>query len=217
MATISTSVKLVDPRDLLELMRQHPLTAPFNLTLYSEQHGRKGLLEAIHAVCAPLDNEKLCTPDCYHRWEESLSNSLLTNQPVVHSCAQGFLCFTIPLPKGKGLPDYLIGGGVFERNRSINSNRDEDDSPTTDDAMVESGQYPQVLSMPGAESIAEEISRALPRLLNQQVHALSLTRTTQRLEAVQKLAHDLADCKNSDQAVAIVSEALVVLFDLPKF
>jgi len=215
-ATISTSVKLVDPRDLLELMRQHPLTAPFNLTLYSEQHGRKGLLEAIHAVCAPLDNEKLCTPDCYHRWEESLSNSLLTNQPVVHSCAQGFLCFTIPLPEGKGLPGYLIGGGVFERNQSINSNRDEDDSPTTGDAMVESGQYPQLMSMPGAESIAEGISRALPRLLNQQVHALSLTRTTQRLEAVQKLAHDLADCKNSDQAVAIVSEALVVLFDLPK-
>jgi diguanylate cyclase (GGDEF)-like protein len=70
--------------------------------------------------------------------------------------------------------------------------------------------------MAEAESSAEELSRALPRLLNQQAHTLSLTRTTQRLEAVQKLARDLAVCEESEQAVAIVSEALVVLFNLPK-
>ena len=216
MVTISTSIKLVDPRDLLELLRRHPLTAPFALALYSEQYGRKGLLEAIHAVCSPLDRERLCTPDCYQHWEESLSQGLLANQSIVHSCPQGFLCFTIPLPGGKGLPEYLIGGGVFERNRSIDSNREEKNEPITDDAMIESGQQPQLMSVPEAKSIVEEIARTLPRLLNQQVHALSLTRTTQRLEAIQKLARDLADGKNSNQAIDIVSEALVVLFDLPK-
>jgi diguanylate cyclase (GGDEF)-like protein len=82
--------------------------------------------------------------------------------------------------------------------------------------MIKSGQHPQLMSVPEAESIAKEISRTLPRLINQQVYALSLDRTTQRLEAVQKLARDLAGCKNSNQAIGIVSEALVVLFDLPK-
>lgn len=216
MALTGTSVRLVDPRDLLEMLRRHPLTAPFNLTLYSEQHGRKGLREAIHTVCHPLDSERLCTPDCYQDWKESLSRSLLTNQPIVRSCPQGTLCFTMPLPESKELPDYLIGGGVFERNPAINRNMEALDRSANNAVRIEPGQNSQLLSISEAESIAEEISRALPRLLDQQVYALSLARTTQRLEAVQRLARDLADCEDSEQAAAIVSEALVVLFDLPK-
>ena len=216
MALTSTSIKLVDPRDLLEMLRQHPLTAPFNLTLYSEQHGRKGLVEAISAVCSPLDGEILCTPECYQGWEENISQALMANQPVVRSCPQGFLCFIIPLPESKELPDCLIGGGVFERDTTTSHSIERTDWPATDETLIESGQHPQLINMSDAESAAEEIFRALPRLLDQQVHTLSLSRTTQRLEAVQKLARDLAVCENSEQAVAIVSESLVVLFNLPR-
>jgi diguanylate cyclase (GGDEF)-like protein len=211
----STSIKLVDPRDLLEMLRQHPLAAPFNLALHSEQHGRKDLLEAIHTVCAPLEGESLCTPECYRSWEESVSQALLANQPIVHSCSQGSICFIIPLPENGNLPDCLIGGGVFEQkvtNRTI-----EITQPSTpDDLTINPAVHPQLISMSEAESITEEIFRALPRLLDQKVHTLGLSRTTQRLEAVQKLARELADCEESEQAVAIVSEALVVLFNLPK-
>jgi len=214
-ALTSTSVKLVDPRDLLEMLRQHPLTAPFSLALYSEQHGRKGLQEAIRTVCSPLEDESLCTPECHRSWQESVSQALLANQPVVHSCLQGFLCFIIPLPENKNLPDCLIGGGVFER-KVTNRAAEESEQSAIDELTVKATQQPQLISMSEAESIAEEIFRTLPRLLNQQVHTLSLTRTTQRLEAVQKLARDLADCEESEQAVAVVSEALVVLFNLPK-
>lgn len=211
MAITGTSSKLVDPRDLLEILCQHPLTAPFNLAFYSEKHGRKGLQDAISAVCSPLDGEILCTSECYQDWQETLSQALLTNQPVVCSCPQGFLFFTISLPENKGLPDFLIGGGVFERNTNNNSGRE-----ATHGTIIESGHYPQLVSVSEAESIAEEVSRALPRLLEQQSHTLSLTHTTQRLEAVQQLARDLTDCDDSEQAVTIVSEALVILFNLPK-
>ena len=213
MALTGTSTKLVDSRDLLDMLRQHPLTAPFNLALYSERHGRKGLLEAIRAVCSPLDGDIPCPSECYQGWVKKTSQALLANQPIVHSCTQGFLCFTIPLPENKGLPDCLIGGGVFERNITIKRG---DEKLADDDFFIESGQLPQLLSLSEAQSIVEEISRALPRLVDQQVHALSLGRTTQRLEAVQKLARDLAGCMEKEQAVAIISEALVVLFDLPK-
>jgi len=214
-ALTSTSVKLVDPRDLLEMLRQHPLATPFNLALYSEQHGRNGLLDAIHTVCSPLEGESLCTPECQRSWEESISQALLANQPVVHSCSQGFLCFIIPLPENDNLPDCLIGGGVFERNIT-NRAIEKAKQPATDDLTIKPAQRPQLISMSEAESMTEEISRALPRLLDQKVHTLGLSRTTQRLEAVQKLARELADCEESEQAVAVVSEALVVLFNLPK-
>ena len=216
MTLTGTSIKLVDPRDLLEMLRHHPLTTPFNLALYSEQHGAKGLLEAINTVCSPLEGESLCTPECCRDWEGSVSQALLANQPVVHSCSQGFLCFIIPLPENKGLPDCLIGGGVFEQSTSLNRGLEETERSAAEVALFEAGQQPPLISLPEAESITEEIFRALPRLLDQQVHTLSLTRTTQRLEAVQKLARELADCKETAQAVAVVSEALVVLFNLPK-
>ncbi len=216
MTLTGTSVKLVDPRDLLEMLRHHPLTVPFSLSLYSEQHGRKGLMDAIRTVCSPLEDENLCTPECYHVWEEKTSQALLTNQPVVHSCTQGFLCFITPLPENKNLPDCLIGGGVFERKVMTNRTVEAAESSASDAVTIVSTQHPQMISISEAETIAEEVFRALPRLLDQQVHTLSLTRTTQRLEAVQKLARDLADCEESEQAVTVVNEALVVLFNLPK-
>jgi len=214
-ALTGPSVKLVDPRDLLELLRQHPLTAPFNLALYAEQHGRKGLLQAIREACSPFDGKILCTADCFHSWEESLSQALLTNQPVVRSCPRGFLCFIIPLPDSKDLPDCLVGGGVPARNTASRAGADDGDLPPAAEVIIEA-EAPRLPSLSEAEAIAEEIFRALPRLLDQQVHTLSLARTTRRLEAVQKLARDLADSKDSEQAMAIVSEALVVLFNLPR-
>lgn len=216
MALTGTSIKLVDSRDLLDMLRQHPLTAPFNLALYSERHSRKGLLDAIRGVCSPFDGEVLCTSKCFQDWEHNIDQAILTNQPIVHSCAQGALCFTIPLPECKNLPGCLIGGGVFERKTMVKRSDGGVERLTVDGPVAGPAQELQRISMPEAQAIVEEMSRALPRLVEQQVHALSLARTTQRLEAVQKLARDLAGCMESEQALAIVSEALVVLFDLHK-
>jgi diguanylate cyclase (GGDEF)-like protein len=215
-ASTGTSSKFVDSRDLLDLLRQHPLTQPFNLALCSERHGRKGLLQAIHAVCPSLDGDNRCASECYQHWQQNLSQALLANQPIVHSCDQGVLCFTIPLPEGKDLPDSLIGGGVFEREATIRREIKGIDWSTKNESKIDPKRQPQSISMLEAQTLIEELSRTLPRLVDQQVHALSLDRITQRLAAVQKLARDLADGMEREQALAIVSEALVVLFDLPK-
>ncbi len=217
MALTGTSSKLVDPRDLLEVLRQHPLTEPFNLALYSEENGRKILQEKVSSVCSPLESDNLCSPECYRGWEELISQALFTKQPVVDTCPRGLLRFTIPLPERKVVPDCLIGGGVLVRKSTVNQ-----DAKAINGLKVVHGvntapeQSPQLISMSEAESSVEEIFRVLPQLLEQQVHTLSLTRTTQRLEAVQKLARDLTECEESEQAVAIAREALVVLFNLPK-
>jgi diguanylate cyclase (GGDEF)-like protein len=212
-----TSSNLVDPRDLIEMLNQHPLTAPFNLALYSEENGRKGLVDAIHDVCSPLEGEHPpCIQECYKLWEETTSQALMSNQPVVSVCPQGALCLSIPLPANNELPDCLLGGGVFEQGFVEHSANDEnkaviklgDESISTD--------VPQLASRNETEAVSEEIFRALPRLLDQQVSTLGLSRTTQRLEAVQKLARDLTTCDEREKAIEIVSEALVVLFNLPR-
>ncbi|MGW8312968.1 MAG: sensor domain-containing diguanylate cyclase [Desulfuromonadales bacterium] len=213
-ALSGTSVKLIDPRDLLDILRQHPLTSPFNLTLYSEQNGRKGLHQAIREVCAPFDDAIRCISSCLQGWEDALSQALLTSQPVVRKCEQGLVCFIIPLPEHRGLPECLIGGGMIE-GEPQNSDHAEAIDLEAGGSAGENSFFNTLLSLSQADAIAEEIARALPRLIDQQVLALSLARTTQRLEAVQKLSRDLAGCEDCDQAIALVSESLVVLFDLP--
>ncbi len=216
MALTGPSVKLVDPRDLLEMLRQHPLTAPFKLIFYAEQHGRKGLQQAIRDICSPLDGEIQCLTECYQDFALGISQALMAKQPVIRACPQGFVCFIIPLPENKDLPDCLIGGGVFERKKALRANQEGLNFPAAKDTVIQARQAPQLISLTEAESVAEKLFRALPRILEQQVHTLSLSRTTLRLEAVQKLARDLADCADSEQAVALVSEALVVLFNLSR-
>ena len=152
MAVPGTFNNLVDPRDLLEMLRQHPLTAPFNLALYSEQHGRKGLVDAIHSICSPLDGEPKCINECYQAWEDELSQALLSNQPVVRTCPQGFLFFSIPLPNSKGLPDCLIGGGVYEQKASTARALENSDNPVNGDSL---DLAPPLFSLSETESAAE--------------------------------------------------------------
>lgn len=213
MVLTGTSVKLVDPRDLLVMLRQQPLAAPFNLTLYSARYGRKGIVQAIQAVCSPFDGAQPCFPDCCRSWETSFNQALQENQPVVRACPQGLLYFIVPLPRGQGLPDLLIGAAScrLETTASATPELTAGGKPAP-----ASGLSMRSISPATAEAASAELFLSLPQLLEQKLHTLSLARTTQRLEAVQKLGRDLADCRDSEQALSLVGEALVVLFDLPR-
>ena len=208
--------KLVDPRDLLEMLRQQPMAQPFNLAFYSERQGRQGLSEAIHSVCAPLKQNIFCTSECYRDWIKNLHQARSQNRPVVSACPQGLLYFVIFLPQDRGLPDYLIGGGVFDRQALIHHETRVHATHRSEQSVGQPGLAPRFLNIQEAESSVKKMSHLLPKLLDLQVHELSLKRTTQRLEAVQKLNRDLKDCPDIDQSVALVSEALVVLFNLSR-
>jgi len=216
LVTTGLSDKLVDPRDLLEMLHRHPLMAPFNLTFYSEQNGRKGLMAAIREICVPLGGDASCTPDCYRGWEEKLSQVFLAKQISVRSCAHGFLCFIMPLPRNRNLPDYLVGCVAFEHQGRVTHLKRAQNAGGAETTIVKSKQLSRPVTASEAELAIKEISHTLPKILDGQIHALSLSRTTQRLEAIQKLNRDLADCTDIDQAMDIISEALVVLFNLPR-
>jgi diguanylate cyclase (GGDEF)-like protein len=141
---------------------------------------------------------------------------LPAKQLSVRSCAHGFLCFVIPLPENRNLPDYLIGCVAFEHHgRVTHVERAQPlDEPGT--TIVKQKQHSRPVSASEAELAIRKIPQILPQILDRQIHILSLSRTTQRLEAVQKLNRDLSDCTDIDQAMDIVSEALVVLFNLPR-
>jgi len=208
--------KLVDPRDLLEMLHSNPLLTPFKLTFYSERQGRKGLMDAVREICVPLDGGTTCTPDCYQKWEEKLARVMPAKQLSVRSCAHGFLCFVMPLPQHKNLPDYLIGCVAFERQGRVTHVAPTQPAEEPGTTIVNPKHHSRPVSASEAELAIRKIPQILPQILDRQIHILNLSHTTQRLEAVQKLNRDLADCTDVDHAMDIVSEALVVLFNLPR-
>ena len=197
------------------MLHRNPLLTPFKLTFYSERQGRKGLLDAVREICVPLSDGTTCTPDCYQRWEEKLARIMPAKQLSVRSCAHGFLCFVMPLPAHKNLPDYLIGCVAFERQgRVTHVAPTQPDEPGT--TIANQKHHSRPVSASEAELAIRKIPQILPQILDRQIHILNLSHTTQRLEAVQKLNRDLAECTDVNHAMDIVSEALVVLFNLPR-
>ena len=194
--------KLVDQRDLLELLNQHPLTAPFKLAFYSTHQTRDEFVSTINSVCQPQGTNQTCVTTCYSLWQECISQAIESKQPQIRVCTQGFICFAIPLSRSSDLPECLIGGGVLEQTFAATPR----DKSASSNEIIDSSSSSLLVSLPEAESLTEEIVLTLPHLLNKQIHALSLQRTTRRLEAVKKLSRDLSECRETQQALDIVSK-----------
>jgi diguanylate cyclase (GGDEF)-like protein len=214
---VTAKTSLIDLRDLLDLLRRHPLPTPFNLAIFSEQQGTEKLREAIRSTCRPINDELLCDRCCCERWEDTVNQALVTNGPEVHRCPHGFLNFAIPFPVSEGIPDCLLGGGIREHEPSQEFLKKLADQPDEIRAMIlDEWQKLPAASTHETQGIAEEIFRILPRLLDQHLHNLSLARITERLSTAQEITRDLDRCRTSEEILDMISEALVVMFDLPK-
>ncbi len=205
---------LIDPRDLLDILRQHAHAAPFNLALYSQNSGPGGLWQAVRTTCFER-NEGPCTKECLHVWQEGVKQSIQSNKPIVIACPRGRLGFVVPFPQHIDLPDCLIGAGLEDRKTHLNTHVDEENHHRSM-MIFEDTENLNLSPRQQADAFANEIHSTLPGLLDQQLQTVCLARTTQRLNAVREISRDLARCNNAEQALEITIEALIVLFDLPK-
>lgn len=203
---------LIDLRDLLELLRRHPLPTPFQLAFYSEPQGKDGLGDSVASVCRSVLDHKQCTNECLQDWDDLISLALLSDRPQIHCCPRGFLGFAIPLPSIDTPPDCLLGGGVLERPIDAGQALAEHKPAATD------GRLPvPAVTREEARQIADQVFGLLPTLLEQPLlHDLGLARATERLIASREIARELSSCTSAGDAIALLSEALVVLFDLPR-
>jgi diguanylate cyclase (GGDEF)-like protein len=203
---------LVDMRELSDLLHRYHLTTPYRLALHAEGDGQAHLVESIHAICRPVAGQKLCSQRCVQQWEELIDQAAVSKRPQVGSCEHGFLGFAVPLTSDGANPACLLGGGVRERlstPAAVPTARPGEPAAEASSALPTG-------TRDGARKAAEEIARLLPQLLDQQLHAHTLKHLTERLGAIREVVRELGRCPTAVETVALVTEALVVLFELPR-
>lgn len=201
---------LIDLRELHDLLHRHHAALTFHLAIYEEGVRQEPLADIVTALCRPPGGQPPCSQRCLQQWEDLVTLAMVSNRPQLHSCAQGLLGFAIPLPGDRRKPACLLGGGVRER-------------PTAPAAAAGPRQHPAgaapalpTATRAEAQRLVEQLAQLLPQVLDQQLQKLSLTHISERLAATREIVRELPRCSSDAEAIALVSEALVMLFDLPR-
>jgi len=200
---------LIDLRELFDLLRRQQLKIPFRLALYSETDRDSKLPDIIAAISRLVGGQKLCNQRCVQQWEDLIDLTMVSNRPQVHRCSHGFLGFAIPLSGDYSTPACLLGGGVLERLPGTAN------SPPAVPTAGEPAAPPSA-TREVTRKIAEDIHHLLPQLLDQKLNKQTLEHTTDRLAALREVVRELGRCASYSQAFSLASEALVVLFNLPR-
>ncbi len=207
----------IDPRDLFRLLRRQHSSLPFNLSFYAENRQSMSLRQAVLAACCPLEGNVCCTEDCQHLWQSSLDKALLAKTPQIHLCPKQFLGFVLPLQRGDAPVGFLLGGGLREKAaHSVLAGPSIDDDKTTTLRTANQSSRALTATVDEAASVVDEIFQLLPRLLEQQLHPMSLARMTKSLESARFLAREIAQCGSAEDAIGMAAETLAVLFDVPR-
>jgi diguanylate cyclase (GGDEF)-like protein len=203
---------LIDLRELLDLLRRTHPTFPYRLALFSEAEGKGRLADTLRTLCPPIGGQTPCNQPCVQQWEDLIDLATVSKRPQTHRCQGGFLGFAIPLASDDNLPACLLGGGVRE------SQPDTAGIPTIGKKTTPPGESANLPTVTREElrRTAEEIFQLLPQLIDQRLHGLSLKHVTDRLVAIREVTRELGRCPSVDEAVALVTETLVFLFDLPR-
>ncbi len=194
----------IDLRDLFELLRRHHLTLPFQLAVYAERE--QPLADTIPSICRRDPGQPPCSARCLEQWADLVDLAMVSNRPQTHSCAQGMLGFAMPLPGSDRQPACLLGGGLREARPA----------PAAPSGAGPLAGHPPCATRLETHRLAEEIFRLLPQLFDRQLQKLSLAHISDRLAATREIAREVGRCTSDAEAAALVSEALVVLFDLPR-
>lgn len=127
------------------------------------------------------------TDDCRDTHSRALAEILRNQQALAYHCGGGRVNLAIPFRDADDLPWCLFG------TTSANP-----------PSLAEAGRS------------GEAIQRLLPSLLAANLDTLALDRASARLQAVTEVSAAIDQAETPDDAAALLSEALVVLFDLPR-
>lgn len=209
----------VEPQALLESLHDYATLSKFGLALYCREEGVLAALGRRENLCSISECKPLCNNTCGYDIKQHFQRALAGNQTQVFRCPAGLFNFFIPFDSGSR-SWCLIGGAV--RDRSLSLDRLEGIfSDYGRDGMNGIDLLEEWQSLPDAdEKEVRKAAREAEELLQSQqgdkFYAQSFEKTVMLMNAVSNLFPGIDAATAEGEVIALVSEALTVLFDVPR-
>lgn len=194
---------LFDLRELHALLHRHRLVTPFRFALYREAEDRDELPRLIESISRQGSGESPCGRQCREEWAALIARAISEDSPQVATCSHGLLGFAIPLAEAKGQPACLLAGGVRDRLA-----RPSAPIPLGSTLLP-------ALSPAEACEVAGQISTLLQPFCSMQVIPAQPP-PADRLAATRDVVRGLGGCTTTSEALDLVSDALLVIFELAR-
>jgi diguanylate cyclase (GGDEF)-like protein len=199
----------IQPAELLDALRARLEPLPFRLSVAcAEEDGSV-------TPCGALGQNSLCAAGCRAEHEAAMRSALAGEVPTVFRCASGLLNFAVPFRDDRGRACCLLGGGVREAAPALSALTQLSNAATSEGGgLIERFDDLPAATAEEAASAATAAAGLIPALLEKNLYAAALEKTSRRLASIAEVAAACEAAPDERQVLALLAEALVVLFDL---
>jgi diguanylate cyclase (GGDEF)-like protein len=207
----------INPLDFLEALRRFPALEPFHLALSCEQEllltegGQRPLF------CDGLGKNTICDTGCRASFEKAFRDATQEKRPVIFQCPIGLFNFAVPFRNEQNQACCLFAGGVREETLARPQMEKVSNAESADGATLleKLDQRPRVNRQQLEEAMAKTMA-LIPVVAAHHSLAQPLQKMTQRLDAIASIAAEIDRTRTFDEAITLLAEALIILFDLSK-
>ncbi len=203
------------PEELLGNLRSHSFLSNYQLDVFSFKNGGSSP-ETGWKLCHSLLPAGLCARICQPAVEQALKSVVTSGQPAVFRCPIGLLNFAVPLNSSAAPLCCIIGGGVRERSLDLfkleSIARTEDINPME---ILDQLQKLPAVSEVELLRVAQKVHGLIPSFQKEEHHVIYVEKTTEQLNAIVQVAADIDAAVTDDEVVALLSETIGILFDVP--
>jgi len=204
------------PAELLATLRNQSFLAGYQVEVFCLKSGDGSPPPTCWKLCQPVLDKALCQRLCQPSVEQALKSVLASSQPAVFHCPLGLLNFAVPLESCSSPLCCLIGGGVREPSLDLfkleNLTRTEEINPIH---ILEQLQKLPIVSEAELLRVAKKVHSIIPTFQKDEHQAIFAEKVTDQLNAIVQVSADIDTAASSDEVVALLSETLGILFDVP--
>jgi len=207
----------IEPETLLESLHDHASLAKFSLALYSRDEGLLAFRGRKEKLCGIPGGSPLCSRACGQEVREQFRSALEGNETRVIRCAAGLFSFFVPFQGGRDQICCLVGGAVRDRFTDLAELEELLASGGFDGiSLLEDWQTLPDVDEREAQNAALKVEELLPSLQGEMFYARSFEKTVMLINAVSDLFPAIDAAADANEVIALLSETLTVLFDVPR-
>ncbi len=212
-----SNIDPINATDFLEALRGIPVLAPYSFALLCDNEEIASIGRQPGLYCGVLGENSICAKQCRAPLEKAFRQAIETGKSTIFQCSAGLLNFAVPFHNNTGRPCCIIGGGVREETLDLSQMEELSNSASENGiALLEKLENVPCATRDGVMEAAVQVASLLPALSGENTFVVALDKLSQRLSAITEVSTAIDQAGSGSEITSLLSEALLILFDLPR-